>query len=114
MTIEARSEDEIQRNFLGLGDGLRVNKFTFTPSRFGISSPDPQIDASSGIVYIKPYPLGDVEIRMRSPASSRAIVLPGHVYGGGIPSVLDDRRRLRFWIARAALSQRGLASYALR
>jgi hypothetical protein len=96
MTIEAKSQEEIRDNFLGLGEGLRVNKFRFTPSRFGISSPAPQIDMSSGIIHITPNPAGEIEIRLRSPASSRTIDLPGHVYGGVIPGVPDEKKRLRF------------------
>ena len=35
LTIEASSVDEISRNFLGLGKGLPLTRFDFTPSRFG-------------------------------------------------------------------------------
>ena len=96
MTIEANNEEEILKGFLGLSDGLRVNKFTFTPSRFGILSPLPEIDMSSGVVHITPQPAGNVEIRLRSAASSRTIVLHGRVYGFGIPGMREDQRRLRF------------------
>jgi hypothetical protein len=48
LTITANTEQEILNNFLGLGDGLRVSRFTFTPSRFGIASPKPVIDVETG------------------------------------------------------------------
>ncbi|NUB08591.1 hypothetical protein FW320_20715 [Azospirillum sp. Vi22] len=96
LTVTAENEEEILRNFLGLGDGLHVTKFSFTPSRFGIALPAPAIDLSDGIVYIAPQSAGDVEIRLRSPISSRAIVLHGHAYGIGLPSVPDHQKRIRF------------------
>jgi hypothetical protein len=96
LTIEANNEEEILKNFLGLGDGLRINKFTFTPSRFGISSPQPQLDFSSGVAHIKPEPAGEVEIRLREPASFRVIVLHGHAYVTGLPEVPDDQKTYRF------------------
>jgi hypothetical protein len=54
LTIEADNEEEILKNLLGLGKGLRINKFTFTQSRFGIQSPQPQFDFSSGVAHITP------------------------------------------------------------
>ena len=96
LTIKANNEEEILKNFLGLGEGLHVNRFTFTPSRFGIASPAPQIDVSSGVVHFTPQPAGEVEIRLRSPASFRAIVLKGHAYGMGLPGIPADQKRVRF------------------
>lgn len=96
LTIESESEDEIIRNFLGLGDGLRVNKFTFTPQRFGIPLPAPEIDMSEGVVYIEPQPKCEIEIRLRSPARSISIILQGHAYGIGLPWIPDHQKRVRF------------------
>lgn len=96
MTIEAGSEDEILRNFLGLGDGLPLNRFTFTPSRFGIASPSPMIDAPGGRVHIMPEPVGEIEVRIRGGASSEIIVLAGKVYGANLPGLSSAQRRVRF------------------
>lgn len=96
LTIEAKSEEEILNNFLGIGDGLRVNKFTFTPKRFGIPLPSPEFDISEGVVYIEPHPRGDIEVRLRGPAGARTIVLKGHAYGIGLPGISDFQKRIRF------------------
>ncbi|MBY6264209.1 hypothetical protein EI613_20130 [Azospirillum sp. 412522] len=96
LTVEGEDEEEILNNFLGLGTGLRVNNFTFTPSRFGIPLSSPEIDISEGVVYIEPHPKGDIEIRLRSTASARTIVQQGHAYGIGLPGIPDHQKRIRF------------------
>jgi len=96
LTVEGKDEEEILKNFLGLGAGLRINNFTFTPSRFGIPLSAPEIDISEGIIYIEPHPRGDIEIRLRSPESARTIVLQGHAYGIGLPGIPDHQKRIRF------------------
>jgi hypothetical protein len=96
MTIEARTAEEIMKNFLGVGDGLRVSRFTFTSTRFGIPAPVSQIEASSGIVHIAPVPAGDIELRLRSHLTSQPIVLSGKVYHANLPGESKNQNRLRF------------------
>lgn len=82
MTIEAKSKQELAKNFLGLGEGVEVKSFVFTPSRFGISSPFPTFEGKDGIVYITPEPSGEVELRFRDLVTAETINLPATVYRG--------------------------------
>ncbi len=43
LTIEAKSEEEIFRAFLGLGKGVTTKVFSYTHSRFGLPDPRPKI-----------------------------------------------------------------------
>jgi hypothetical protein len=96
MKIEAKSEDELTRAFLGLGEGLRVTSFTFTPSRFGIPSAEPEaIKDEGGIVHITPEPSGTAELRFRTSASPEMVVLKADVYRGP-PSTPFEKQTLRF------------------
>jgi hypothetical protein len=96
VTIEAASEDEILKNFLGLGSGLRMPRFTFTPSRFGIVSPEPLMDMSSGVLHVTPERAGACEIRLRNPRRSEPIILSGAVYQVGAPVMPPEQTRFRF------------------
>lgn len=96
ITIEADSEEEILRNFLGLGDGLPLSRFTFTPSRFGIASPSPLINATSGRFKVMPEPVGDIEVRIRGSLSSEVIVMSGKVYRANLPGLSGAQKRVRF------------------
>jgi hypothetical protein len=91
VTIEAASKDEILKNFLGLGSGLRMLRFTFTPSRFGIVSPEPLMD-----MHVTPERAGACEIRLRNPRRSEPIILSGAVYQVGAPVVPPGQTRFRF------------------
>jgi hypothetical protein len=48
------NEDQLFDEFLGLGSGLPISKFTYTPARFGISDSRPHIDVREGKVEITP------------------------------------------------------------
>jgi len=96
LTIEGVTGEEVLKNFLGLGSGLPISRFTFTPSRFGINSPEPLIDALSGVVHVTPSPAGVCEIRLRGPHSSDPIILEGKIYGTGIPELPREQQRVRF------------------
>ncbi|WID97450.1 hypothetical protein QO058_04055 [Bosea vestrisii] len=82
MSLEAKSEEEILENFLGLGEGLHISKFVFTPSRFGIPASQPSIEVSSGTVHIQPDSLGEIEIRLRNAGNDQPIILQGKAYPG--------------------------------
>jgi hypothetical protein len=96
LTVQASNEEEIIKNFLGLGEGLRVQHFSFTPSRFGIPASAPEVEATEGTVVITPSHVGDVEVRVRSHASAHPIVMPGKAYVLNIPGMDDGFKRLRF------------------
>lgn len=96
VTISAASEQEIIRNLLGLGNGLALNKFTFTEHRFGIALASPSFDLSFGTLRVTPEPAASVEIRLRSSRDSEVIVLNGHIYNDGLTHRPPDEQYFRF------------------
>ena len=96
LTVEALSSEHITDAFLGLGDGIEVKHFVFTPERFGIASNEPEIDAHSGKLFIEPKPSGVCEIRIRGNSADPSITLPGTVYSFSPPGVPKEEARLRF------------------
>ena len=94
MTIMATTHEEIAEGFLGLGSGLKVSSFKFTPARFGLHDNVPLVDIKGGHLTITPNPVGECEIRLRGPAGSA--VYPAHVYSFSTPDMSHDQRRLRF------------------
>lgn len=95
-TLSADSEEEIIKNFIGLGDGLRIDNFTLTPSRFGLKAPVPEISISSGTIHITPEPRGKIEIRLRLKDNLHIISLQGDVYGTKIPYISENNEYIRF------------------
>lgn len=96
LTITANNEDEIFDGFLGLGDGLQVDKFTITPTRFGIDDEAPSLSLESGTVHFMPDPAGKCELRFRGPDQSTTISIPADVYVLPPGMVGADERRFRF------------------
>ena len=94
VTVEGRTLEEIAEGFLGLGDGLKLTGFKFTPSRFGLPDNAPIVDLSEGRLVISPNPVGQCEIRLRGPRGAAAY--PGNVYAFSTPDMPDEQRRLRF------------------
>jgi hypothetical protein len=95
VTISASSFDEIADNFLGLGSGLCLSEFSFTPSRFGVVSPKPEIDYSGeGKLIITPSPVDTCEVRLR--ANDASYSLKGEVFTLGEPLLPREERRIRF------------------
>jgi hypothetical protein len=50
LTFAVDNVEQIFDEFLGLGKGLPISRFTYTPARFGLSDSQPQIDATEGRV----------------------------------------------------------------
>ena len=96
MTIEGIDGDDLKMNFLGLGQGLKVRGFKFTPSRFGLVSPKPDVDVSEGRLEIAPHSIGPCEVRLRGAGGSETIVLAGDVYSLGIPNLPPEDQLTRF------------------
>jgi len=96
LTIEAPSSEHIAHAFLGLGDGVEVKRFVFTPERFGIASKEPAIDARSGKLFIEPNPSGVCDIRIRGNSADPSIALRGAVYSFSPPGLPKEETRLRF------------------
>lgn len=72
--------DEIYRNFLGLGDGLKISGFEFTPARFSIPDPARKISAVDGTFFCMPEPQGTCKIRFSPTSAEQALVLKGDVF----------------------------------
>ncbi|MEI9406921.1 hypothetical protein [Mesorhizobium argentiipisi] len=85
ITVKIRSESEVAENFLGLGQGLELSRFTVTPMRFGIADSSPTVDLNNGKIFIDPLPSGECELRLVG-KSGRALRLKGRVYTASIPA----------------------------
>jgi hypothetical protein len=96
VTFEPATGDEVLENFLGLGSGISLSRFVYTPARFGILSPEPERAWSSGVLHITPDPVTVCELRLRGPSAASPMVLSGHVYSPGIPGLSFEQSRLRF------------------
>src|SRR2546430_1600221 len=73
-TISASNFEEIASNFLGLGSGLPICNFSFTPARFGVLSPKPDIDfLGDGKVVISPNPVDTCEVKIRANETSYSL-----------------------------------------
>lgn len=95
LTVSASSQEEIFRAFLGLGSGLNVQNFTFTPSRFNIPDLKPEIEESGGRIHITPTPAAECELRLKGSFDEPALVLLGHVYALALPEMPIEKRRVR-------------------
>lgn len=96
VTFEAANAEEISMNFLGLGKGLKLKQFSFSPSRFGLTAPKPDVDFSAGIFHVSPNPVGNCELRMRSPHAMEQIVCSGQVFTTGFPGRPVSEQAFRF------------------
>jgi hypothetical protein len=90
------TEDEILANFLGLGSGIPLSRFVYTPARFGIQSAEPEIDVTSGTIHITPESTSTCEVRVHDPNGSATIAISGYVYSVGLPGLPFERSRIRF------------------
>jgi len=70
---------EIYRNFLGVGNGLPVSDFFYSPRRFGMASPKTDVKGIAGIIHIEPKPVSSCEIRMQGTPDT-AIRAPAQLY----------------------------------
>lgn len=95
LTFIADSKEQIFDEFLGLGAGLPVNRFTYTPARFGLTGGNPQIVIEEGRVEITPTPAGGCELRMRGSTPSAAIGLPAKLFTLGMPWLPFEEQRFR-------------------
>lgn len=95
VTFTAASIDQLLNELLGVGSGLPVSKFSFTPSRFGLSDKQPEIDVQSGRIEIKPTNSLDCELRLREPLTGNSISLPAQLFTAGLPGWPPEQRRFR-------------------
>jgi hypothetical protein len=94
LTVQAESTEEIVDGFLGLGDGLKITQFVFTPARFGIPDLAPQADLTEGRIVVSPEPVGTCEIRIRGGGIN--LLLPGKIFSFSTADMSDAQKSLRF------------------
>ncbi|WP_420469978.1 DUF4365 domain-containing protein [Brevundimonas sp. FT23042] len=80
---------------LGLVESLPISRFTYTDARFGLSSPDPEIDHDDGEITITPTPAGKCSVTIRDPDSEAEVNLEGDVFTPGIPHLPREYWKLR-------------------
>jgi hypothetical protein len=95
LTFAVDNVEQIFDEFLGLGKGLPISRFTYTPARFGLSDSQPQIDATEGRVEITPTAAGDCELRMRGTQSGSIIGVPAKIFTLGMPWLSIEEQRFR-------------------
>jgi hypothetical protein len=95
VTFTATNIDQFLDELLGVGSGLSINKFSFTPSRFGLPDKQPEIEVQSGRIEIKPTNPIDCELRLRGPLSGNSISVPAQIFMAGLPGLPLERRRFR-------------------
>lgn len=91
----AGHSEEIYDNFLGVGSGLPVDNFSFTPTRFGIAHTHGAAANQRGMIHITPNAVGDCEVRLRGPQSKKPISLPAKIYALGEPILPRQQSRIR-------------------
>lgn len=74
------TNDEIFKEFLGLGNGLKISNFEYVPERFSLPDYSRKMSETGGTVYIKPQPRGACEVRFRSSSRDPAFSLTGTMY----------------------------------
>lgn len=98
-TVQVSFEDiswtDVIENFLGYGNDIQLTRFQFTPSRFGIHSPQPSIDIEGGTLQILQPANIECEVRVRGAILREPIVLRGFIYSPGIPDLPVERTQLR-------------------
>lgn len=77
MRFAEHSRDDIFKEFLGLGAGLRISEFEYIPERFAIPDLTRKISETTGVVRITPQPQGACEIRFRSSPTEPAFSVDG-------------------------------------
>jgi hypothetical protein len=95
ITFAATSIDQFLDELLGIGSGLPISKFNFTPSRFGLADRQPEVDVQGGRIEIKPTTSLDCELRLRGPLPGSSISLPAQLFTAGLPGLPIEQRRFR-------------------
>lgn len=95
-TLEFDTEDEVNRLFLGLSSGLRLQHFSVVETRFGIPEPVPFHESNGGIVTVQPEPVADCEVKVRGAPLEPRLSLSGRVYAFRLPNAPLERGQVRF------------------
>lgn len=84
ITFSAQNEDVFIRQLLGMGDGIDIKEFEYTPSRFGLSQESPPIKFQGGIANIIPVEFRACKLVLRGKNSFSTINLDGKLYSTGL------------------------------
>lgn len=90
---------------LGLTDNLELDQFSFTPSRFGIESPKPEIEVQGGTIEIVPQGRKGT-LRLRSP-DGQQVFLPAEVFSAALPGRRRRKVRIKAGFIDVVLSASG-------
>ncbi|MBW6525255.1 hypothetical protein KZ813_00195 [Sphingomonas sp. RHCKR7] len=97
---------------LGLIDSLEIDRFSLTPIRFGIESPEPEIEVQGGTIEIMPQGRRGT-LRLRSPDGRQAF-MPAEVYSAGLPGRRRKKVRIKAGFIDVILSAGGRLSVRCR
>ncbi|MDQ0304340.1 hypothetical protein J2S75_003384 [Ancylobacter polymorphus] len=74
------TNDEIFKEFLGIGNGLKISSFEYVPERFSVPDYSRKVSETGGTVYITPQPQGTCDVRFRSSLTDAAFHMTGMMY----------------------------------
>ncbi|MEO9299315.1 hypothetical protein [Devosia alba] len=80
MLFTDHTTDEIFKEFLGMGNGLRISSFEYVPERFSLPDYSRKISETGGTVHITAQPQGTCEVRFRSSPIDPAFSMTGTMY----------------------------------
>jgi hypothetical protein len=83
--FEAVDQRAFAKAFVGVGPGLQVRRFEFTPERFGIPAARPNLSFGTGVLQIDPLEEEPCDLRLRVEGVATPLFLPGRLIRSGIP-----------------------------
>lgn len=78
---------------LGLIDSLELDQFSYTPSRFGIEAPKPEVEVQGGRIEIVPQGRSGT-LRLRSP-DGQQVFLPAELFSASLPGRRRTKVRIK-------------------
>ena len=115
VSITAENQDELSRNVLGLGDGLKATAFQYVPQRFGVKDLQASQIHGSGVLKINPKPQGECKVHIGGIDRGREVILPASFYSapGFGPSPRDFPIRISSELLEIYGTSRGKFSIEL-
>lgn len=96
ITFRVTDAKQLAHAFLGLEESLPVSHFSFTKSRFGIPSKEPDISVFDGSMTITPDAIGQCQAWLKGPDDEPSLTLTADVFGFALPGRPNDEAFLRF------------------
>ncbi|WP_193172116.1 hypothetical protein [Nisaea nitritireducens] len=93
ITFSMKDEDGFIKQLLGINKPIEIDKFNFTPSRFGISDKFPLVEFKGGTASIGPVSPTKCRIDFRGINSLQTVSLDGQVFSTGLGE-FDDRFKI--------------------